>query len=294
VTRETNDTLEDQPAAVGRDRRVDVRRPKAAGDWSTASSPRFRVKLRKGVGLPLARGIRHHHTVAVGTPGEERLIPVGLNPAGSRPACAPARPEEGSTAIRFLRFAVLFLREEIQRLTAEEGDPAAIGRPCRVVVVNAGRWSAARAGRRRSVARRCRNYPGLGPFHANATRSPVGRKRRRAFETRNRDELDRPKRLLRLRWATTSPREKTRNQQHWQQGCPNPAPARRRRRFHRRRARIRFLLYLFQRDLSHHVLEAPLGVLRRHRVTILSAARDLLCAAILTGSGPRPSRMRSI
>jgi len=247
VTRETNDTLE-RPASGRSGETAGLTSPAEGGwGWSTASSPRFRVKLRTRRRASLARGIRHTtqslSDTRRGTSDSSRSHPAGISASlRSGPPRGGINSNSPSCGLQYV---------------PPRGDPSAHcggrrssghRRPCRVVVVT--RVGVSRKGRAGAdllhvdVELSCLGHSTR--MHAVA----VGRKRRRAFEdpepTSSTAEAAPPAAV-----ATTSATRKTRNQQHWPAGCPNPAPRGGAAALSAAAPESDSSFYLFQRDLSH-------------------------------------------
>jgi len=182
-----------------------------------------------------------------------------------------------------------------QRLTAEKGDPAAVGRPDRVVVVaRVGGQPQGRAGADLLHVDVEIILPGAIPRECYAV--AVGRKRRRAFETGNGDELDRPKRLLRLPGPPHPPREKPATSSTGSRAAQTQ----------RRRGGVAaFTAAAPESDSSFTSSSATFrssmcwkrrsGFLRRHRAMILSSScgislRSVLAAPALPSGWRRESR----
>ena len=122
-----NVAAEHQRSAVERDRRVAVAKDRGLRIGQSSLLSRLERNHEQGVWLPFARGIRDHKTVAVRTPSED----VGVPDVDRR-----ARPDLGQFTFRPAQRGdqpQLALAGAWRRLTAEEGDPAAVGRPDGIV-----------------------------------------------------------------------------------------------------------------------------------------------------------------
>src|SRR5262249_25143694 len=146
---DTAATAEDQPAAIRRDRRVGVacRWERRVGQLPFLSA--FYRNYEQGVRLAVARGICNNQTVALRTPGEAwRRGGVPRRSRGSPSVCAPARSVAGLAVIH----CPLLIGGARRRSSVRRATTLGYSR-C------SGRWSAAKESRRRSVARKCQDYP---------------------------------------------------------------------------------------------------------------------------------------